>query len=297
MTYKIAAIICTYNRVKYLINALNSLSNQTIPSWEFQVIIIDNNSSDNTATVANKFIEQHPFLSISYYLEKTRGLSAARNRGWKEANASIIAYMDDDAIADQNWLHALLTFFSTHENAVGAGGKVIPLYETGEPIWMSKYLNGYSGKVNHGETHKLYNKKMKYPSGCNMAWRKDALEKVGGFNEELHFRSDDKYIFFKVKEISDEIWWVPDAVVNHTVDDERLHFENFRKLYLKTGNEEKIRLHGSMKKLLEYIIKLSASIIIFILFLLKGQREKGRYIFLSQYYTLKGFLMQKVIVR
>src|SRR6185369_16949976 len=132
---------------------------------------------------------------------------------------------------------------------------------------------------------------------CNMAWKRDILEKVGGFNKNLRFRSDDKYIFFEVKNVSAEIWWVPGAMVNHVVDHERLKFDNFKKLYLKTGNEEKIRLNGSVKKLAEYFIKLCASVAMYLFFLVKGQPLKGKYLFLAQFYTFKGYLMKDVFVR
>jgi glycosyltransferase involved in cell wall biosynthesis len=297
MKYKIAAIICTYNREKHLINALNSFKNQTISKNEFQVIVVDNNSRDNTATVVKGFIKENPSLVVSYIFEETPGLSAARNRGWREAEAPVIAYLDDDAIADSNWLKAFVSFFEKNINAAGAGGKVIPLYEAGEPVWMNKYLNGFVGKKDCGLPEREFDKKMKYPSGNNMAWKRDILQEIGGFNPDLQFRSDDKYIFLEVKKVSDEIWWVPEAIVEHVVDEERLAYDNFKKLFLKTGNEERVRLHGSLRKLIEYVIKFCASLLIYMLFLIKGQGEKGKYVVLSQFFTLKGFLIKRVIIR
>ena len=107
---------------------------------------------------------------------------------------------------------------------------------------MNKYLYGFVGKVDHGTSIKQYDEQMKYPAGCNMTYKKEAILKAGGFNNELTFRSDDKYIFLKIKEISNEIYYVPDTFVHHYIDAKRLETSNFRKLFLKTGNEEKKRI-------------------------------------------------------
>jgi hypothetical protein len=168
---------------------------------------------------------------------------------------------------------------------------------------MNKYLNGFVGKVDHGEMVLQYNDKMKYPAGCNMIYKKEILLKAGGFNNNLKFRSDDKYIFYKIKAVSDKIYYVPGAWLYHYIDSYRLSPENFRKLFLKTGNEEKIRISDEknkaalFQKFSEYLVKFFASFIIYFIFILKGEEIKGRYVLSSQWYTLKGFLQKKVFVR
>lgn len=304
MSYKISLVICTYNRDKYLPEALESIRQQTIAPTAFQLVIIDNNSTDNTALISKNFIAANPQLNIKYAFETNKGLSFARNRGIQEAEAPIICYVDDDAILSPGYLNAMIDFYTNHPQAVGGGGKVIPKYEHGkEPEWMNKYLNGFVGKVDHGAAIKKFDDKMKYPAGCNMTYKKDILLKAGGFNNELTFRSDDKYIFYKVAEISNEIYYIPNAYVHHYIDQYRLEFSNFKKLFLKTGNEEKIRIRsqqgntGVVKKAVEFVLKCIASVIIYLLFFVKGQSIKGKYVFLSQWFTLKGFFMKQVFVR
>ena len=301
---KVALVICTYNREKYLFETLESLSNQTLQNDKFQLIIVDNNSTDNTANISQEFISKNPLLNIKYCFEEKKGLSFARNRGVAEANAPIVSYVDDDVILPASFLQEMVDFFDKYKDAAGAGGKVIPKYERGkEPEWMSKYLNGFVGKVDFGNNILQYDKGMKYPAGCNMAYRKDILLKVGGFNNELTFRSDDKYIFYKVKNISDKIYYIPNAWLFHNIDSHRLTDSNFKKLFLKTGNEEKKRIKsekktfGLIKKFIEFVIKFGASIVLFILFALRGQTIKGKYVVISQWYTLKGFLQKDVFVR
>ena len=144
---------------------------------------------------------------------------------------------------------------------------------------------------------------MKYPAGCNMIYQKNMLEKAGGFNNELKFRSDDKYIFYKVKSISDKIFYLPEAWLYHYIDSYRLEIKNFKTLFLKTGNEEKKRLlsekqtAGLIKKLFEYLAKAGASLILYLIFLFKGKPAKGKYVVISQWCTLVGFLKKDIFVR
>jgi len=284
--------------------ALESIRAQTISPQKFELIIIDNNSTDDTAQISRNFIASNPQLNARYYFEENKGLSFARNRGIKESQSTIINYVDDDAILSAEYLEEMCHFFKSHPTAVGAGGKVIPKYEEGkEPEWMSKYLNGFIGKIDFGSRVKLFSKEMKYPVGCNMAYTKDILEKAGGFNNALQFRSDDKYIFYQVKKYADQVYFVPGAWLYHYIDAHRLEIKNFKNLFLKTGNEEKKRVFieegksGIIKKGIEFIFKAGASAILFLLFTIKGQFAKGKYVFISQYCTLKGFLKKEIFVR
>ena len=302
--FKISLVICTYNRSRYLPGSLESILLQTVDKSLFEVIVIDNASTDDTSQIVQTFISQNPSLHISYHFEKNKGLSFARNRGISEARSPLIAYVDDDVILTPDYLKKLIGFFEKNPDAGGAGGKVIPKYESGsEPVWMNKYLAGFVGNVNHGTNIKRFTSSMKYPAGCNMIYKKEVLLKAGGFNNELKFRSDDKYIFYKVQEITDQIFYLPDAWLYHYIDSYRLDIKNFKTLFLKTGNEEKRRLisegnrAGVLKKFFEYLFKFGASFLLYFIFLFKGQPSKGKYIIISQWNTLVGFLKKDVHVR
>lgn len=300
----ISVVICTYNRDKFIGEALNCLARQTLPADAFEIIVVDNNSTDNTAKITKDFIASHPQLNARYVYEPEKGLSFARNRGIQEAQAPIITYIDDDAEATPGFLENIANFMHVDKTIVGIGGKVIPKYsESHEPNWMSKYLNGFVGSMDYGPLPKRFDNTMKYPAGCNMTYTKEILKQAGGFNNQLTFRSDDKYIYYQVTKLSDNIYYLPDAMLYHNIDTDRLSFSNFKKLFLKSGNEEKIRVHSEkgepavVKKFFELIFKTGASIALYILYALKGQEIKGRYIFFSQWFTLKGFLQKRVFVR
>lgn len=302
--FRISVIICTYNREKFIKKALASVAAQTLPATEFEIIIIDNNSTDTTPVICMEFIKDHPAFNIKYYKEENRGLSFARNSGFQQSRSPVVTYIDDDAEAIPSFLESILTFMEQHKEAVGIGGRVIPKYsESPEPIWMSNYLNGFVGKVDYGNIPLIYDSKMKYPVGCNMTYTNAILKEVHGFNNKLTFRSDDKYIYHQISKISDKIYYLPSAKVYHNIDAERLQYASFKKLFLKTGNEEKIRTKteegttGLAKKFFELLLKTCATVAIYILYIFKGEEIKGRYVFLSQLFTLRGFLKKTVFVR
>lgn len=304
MEPKLSIVICTYNRQKFIGECLACLAGQTLSLQKWEAIIVDNNSTDNSATIIQSFIASRPHLPFRYVFEENKGLSFARNRGITEAASQIITFIDDDAEAVPEFAATILDFMNNHPEASGAGGRVLPKYsESEEPAWMNKYLAGFIGKVDHGAPARIFTGAMKYPIGCNMTYRKDYLLKAGGFNNELTFRGDDKYIFFVISRLNNKIYYLPKALVYHNIDAARLEFGNFKKLFLKTGNEEKIRIdaaNGSfswIKKLIEYVTKFCFSIVLWLLFAIKGQEIKGRYTMYSQWFTLKGFLQKHVFVR
>jgi len=300
----VSVVICTYNRDKFIGEALNCLAKQTLPAEQFEVIVVDNKSTDNTAAITKKFIAEHPELNMRYVAEPNKGLSFARNRGIEEAKAAIITYIDDDAEVIPGFLQSIVNFMQADKTVAGIGGKVIPKYsESEEPKWMSRYLDGMVGRIDYGDATKRFGSNMKYPGGCNMTYTREILQKAGGFNNKLTFRADDKYIFFQVTKYTDNIYYLPEAALYHNIDKERLTFANFKKLFLKSGNEEKIRVRSEkgelavVKKFLELIFKTSASLALYLFHIVKGKELKGRYIFYSQWFTLMGFLQKSVFVR
>lgn len=300
----ITIAICTYNRQQFIGACLQCLAVQDVAAHNWEVIIVDNASTDDTASIAKKFIDQHPLLPFRYVYEVQKGLSYARNRSIAEAAADIITFIDDDAEAVPHFVTCILQFMQANPTAAGAGGRVLPKYsESPEPVWMNKYLNGYIGKVDHGGSPRVFEGNMKYPIGCNMTYRKTLLEQSGGFNNQLTFRGDDKHIFFAVTKINPAVYYLPDALVYHNIDAHRLRFDYFKKLFLKTGNEERKRVaieNGSFAvftKGIEFVLKWGVSLCLWLLFTLKGKEPKGRYTMYSQWFTLQGFLKKEVFVR
>ena len=300
----ISVIISTYNRQAYIITCLQYLAEQTLSKQSYEVVVVDNNCTDNTAELVKNFLSQHTSLPFSYVFEAQKGVSFGRDRGIHEAKGTILVYLDDDAEASPTLLEKYLNFFTDHPDAAGAGGRILPKYsEKPKPKWMSKWLNGFIAHVDLGGTTRLFKGRMKYPIGCNMAYRKKYLQQIGGFNTLLTFRGDDKYIFLAIKNINHRIFYLPDALAVHNIPGRRLEFSYLRTLYLKTGNEEKLRVRlkdgmgAVVLKFLEFFFKFGVSVFIWLWYSVSGRELQGRYVFYSQWYTLQGFLKKEVFVR
>jgi glycosyltransferase involved in cell wall biosynthesis len=120
----ISVIVCTHNRAQHLEQTLKSLQEMAVPvSLPWELIIVDNNSSDNTKRVIGGFISKYD-LNVRYAIENQRGLSHARNTGMQEASGNIIAFTDDDCIVDQHWITSISKEFQTGEAIAGVGGRV-----------------------------------------------------------------------------------------------------------------------------------------------------------------------------
>ena len=295
----ISIIICTYNRMEYLPNCLEHLKNQTAKKKFYEIIIINNNSSDKTELICNDYILKNSEINVTYFLEKKPGLSNARNRGIKEAKGDILCFIDDDGFATANYVKTISKYASNinYSNYIAFGGKVIPCYNKGkEPIWISKYISGLVSEVDLGEKVKSFNKK--YPAGCNMVFRKEFFEKHGGFNVDLHTRGDDKYIFQKLRDNKYKILYLPELKVSHFIDDYRLEKNFIIRLSKIIGQSEAIRLKNKniifkMMKLFEYLIKWKVSLLLAFIFLSKGQKEKSKYIVMVRWQVILGYFIKK----
>src|ERR1019366_9141445 len=125
---RISAVVCTYNRAELLPRALDSLATQALPAGQFEIILVDDGSSDATRAVAADFARRAPnFVAIHHV---NRGLGAARNTGWRAARAPLIAFLDDDAIAPPEWLDTICRRFAAADARVAVlGGPIDPALE------------------------------------------------------------------------------------------------------------------------------------------------------------------------
>lgn len=294
---KLSVVICTYNRDRYLPDALESMVKQDAGRNDFELIVVNNNCTDRTEEICRRFLNDHPEINFRHVVEPTQGLSSARNKGIEVAITPLVAFLDDDAIAREDYVKNLLHHFEKNPGFDAVGGKVIPIYpDDKEPEWMSKYIQRLVSKVDDGE--EIMEFRNKYPVGCNMAFRKKVFDKVGGFNTDLTLRSDDKYIFSKLKKAGLRTLYAPDVYVRHNIEAYRLEHEFIKNLSRLNGHTERVRLQNdgflpNITKALDYFIKLGASFIIAMVFMLKGQSPKGRYLVMVMWLSMRGFYYYK----
>ena len=122
---KITVILCTYNRCQSLHKALASVSLSRVPnSIEWDVLVVDNNSHDQTRAVIEDYCRRYP-NRFRYLFEPHPGKSYALNSAIRQAKADVLAFMDDDVEVDSNWLHNLTAPLNNEEWA-GSGGRILP---------------------------------------------------------------------------------------------------------------------------------------------------------------------------
>lgn len=302
---QISVVICTYNRAAYIQDAMDSLYQQTIAKDKYEIIIVNNNSSDNTTEVCESWIAAHTDAHFAFYNEGKQGASYARNSGAALANGKLLCFMDDDAIAEPDYLERIIRFFEEHLDAGGLGGRIIPKYIPEEPKWMSYYVSSIVGNFDYSPTVTVFSPN-KYPLESNMIIRKIDFEAVNGFNVDLpgvvgtlRIGGEGKDFFFKLKALGRVIYYDPAIRVQHVVETSKLTKEYMYRVASGMGRGERVRTRKIstttyLKKILEYLIKLGAAIILGFKYLLQGHPAQFWPIIQFRIDTLKGLLDKSV---
>jgi len=230
----ISVILCTYNRCQSLATALTSLAAQVLPdSIDWEVIIVDNNSRDQTRAVVDGFWRQNP-ERFRYLMEPQQGKSFALNQGIREARGNVLAFTDDDVTMEPTWLHHLTAGLRSGDWA-GAGGRTFPERGFVPPHWLpteGRYALAPLAVFDMGaDTKEL----TETPFGNNMAFRKELFEKYGGFHTGLGPRagsagpqkSEDSEFGERLLAAGEQFRYEPDAVVYHSVPPNRMQKKYF----------------------------------------------------------------------
>jgi glucosyl-dolichyl phosphate glucuronosyltransferase len=300
MAIHISIIICTYNRADYIGEAMKSLLQQDFDKDCFETIVVNNNSTDNTEQICKDFISANPDYQLYYFNEKEQGSSPARNTGAKHAKGELLIFMDDDAIAENDFLKNTWQFYSENKTVQGFGGRIIPRYIPAEPRWMSKFVSSLVGNFKYADRVVEFESN-KYPLESNMAVTKNAFDEVGGFNTalpgvkgKLRIGGEGKDFYFRVKENGHKIFYVPGMVVHHVVEVEKLTSEYLFRVASGIGRGERRRIvpqgkWGYWKKVVEYLFKLGASFAIALFYILTLRPAKAWPVIKFRIDVLKGF--------
>lgn len=222
---RIAAIICTHNRDRYLGAAIDSLLKQDYENYE--VLVVDNASSDRTREVVQARL---PHPRLKYVYEPVLGLSVARNRGAKESIAPILAYLDDDAEASPQWLQLIAAAYRNNERLAIAGGKVTLIWPeaVSPPDWLSTDLAGGLGAYDLGDEVVYIDNPQLTPRGLNYSIRRSFLEEIGGFDPNLGrvgknlLSNEELYMTEMAIAKGWQVAYLPKALAAHNVAPERL---------------------------------------------------------------------------
>lgn len=297
----LSVIVCTYNRERYILRNLECLLNQTLDKSKYEVVLVNNNSPDNTDAICTEFIAAHPELQVTYSIEYNQGHTWARNRGIADSKGQYLAFIDDDAFVRPAYCEETIRFFEENPKVDVIGGKLYPLYDDcDEPKWMSKWLLPLVAALDMGDQPKPFAKR-KFPTGANMAYRKECFDKAGVFDVELGRRGDgleggdEKDMVFRIKKVGGLVYYAPKVVVDHIIPPKRISMEYVKGLAMGVGGHERTRLQkegaGSMaiKWALE-LVKIGGTALLYFSFFLKGQHVKGWTLVKFRYWVVMGLL-------
>jgi cellulose synthase/poly-beta-1,6-N-acetylglucosamine synthase-like glycosyltransferase len=197
---KISVVVCAYNAEATMRECLESLTKLAYPKYE--AVIVDDGSTDRTGAIA----DEYPQFKVIH--QPNRGLSVARNVGLAAAGGEIVAYLDADAVADPDWLTYMAWKFRTTSHA-GIGGPNLP---PPEDDWLAACIAAAPGSPTH---ILLDDETAEHIPGCNMAFRKQALEEIGGFDPTYAAAGDDVDICWRLQDHGWTVGYSPAAMVWH----------------------------------------------------------------------------------
>jgi len=227
----VTVAIGTYNRARWLKEALAFLSCQDYPLDRYELIIVDNNSTDDTRAVVESFAGAPK--PPKYFFEPKQGSSHARNRAIAESKGEIICFTDDDVLGHKAWLGRLIAplLMPGNENVGVVGGEVYPIFPDGLPRWLEGQFRPFGYRKDTGPL-----RKHQLPSTANVALRRSVLDKLGAFRTDLGrlpnrlTAGEDHDLMRRIEAAGFGFWFVPDADLQHVVPGNRLTFKYAMKL-------------------------------------------------------------------
>ena len=244
---RLSLIIPTHNRSERLIAALESVIRQDLPAADWECVVVSNNSTDDTVARFGDFAARYPGLNLRLVTEDGPGVSYARNRGLAETSAPLLVFIDDDERINPGFLRAYADFFDAHPDAVVAGGRIIAEYVTGRPAWLSNYTEmPIANPMDFGDAVRPF-PAGRVPGGGNMAFRRSAALRYGGFDPSLGrvgrmlIGGEENDFFERLMRGGETCWYVPGAVMWHIIPPEKLTESYFRRLCYNVGVSQRLR--------------------------------------------------------
>lgn len=236
--------ICTYNRAARLRTALRALVAQRDPATPFEIIVVDNNSTDETAPVVHSYGER-----VRYVFERRQGLSHARNAAIDAATGDTVAFIDDDVEVTPGWTGVLVQAFASHPGVDCVGGRVLPRFQAPPPSWLTRAHWAPLALQDHGEMPLTFD--LVRPTcliGANVAFRRSVFARIGLFSPAVQRVRDgigsteDHELLLRLYAAGGRALYVPDLVVTADIAPERLTRAYHRRWHRGHG-----RFHAVMR--------------------------------------------------
>lgn len=220
------------------------------PGVSWDVLIVDNKSTDNTAAIVHSFRSTYP-VPLHYLYEARQGKSYALNTGLNASRSRFVLFTDDDVRVSPEWLEAAIAPMIEDTAIDYSGGPVYPIWEAPAPSWLRKDRGDLWGAIailDYGPSQFVFEEQGRIPIGANMAVRRTLLEAIGDFDPELGRRGtsllgqEQAEFFCRARSAGARGTYVPDMAVQHHVPAQRLTRRYFRRWWLWKGIS-RARLH------------------------------------------------------
>ena len=290
--------ICTYNRIEYLKKCLKSILDQTQGSEIIEINIIDNNSTDTTKDYVIELQKQFP--EVNYFVEKRQGISYARNLSFEVCKGMFLAFVDDDAVINKNWLEALLNELKNQNEDIIYGGPIYPNFESVPEDWIDKdYFirkfkdtDGFLGTIKSKEGF----------SGGNMCIAKNLFLKSEKFNTEIGMTGgnlglgEEPDFFYKLimKNKDVKLYNICEMSITHSEASYKLEKEYLRDRIILNANQFTKRTLFHENLLMTTFILISKLIVqsikLLISFFLQIFVSNHKFKFLKSYWIIRGIV-------
>jgi glycosyltransferase involved in cell wall biosynthesis len=223
---KISIIIPTYNRGHYITETIDSFVNQNYPSADYEIIISDNNSTDDTESIIQSKIAENLPVQLSYFKETKQGVHYARNSAAKRARYELLYFTDDDMIADPELLNEIVRPFIFDEKVGTATGRVLPKWEVPPPAWVERLCNNAYLSLLDPPTDFLITRDIDNLYSCHQAIRRDVFFMTEGFNPEntkgVWVGDGETGLNIKIKQMGYKFAFNGKSVIHHIIPPSRL---------------------------------------------------------------------------
>jgi glycosyltransferase involved in cell wall biosynthesis len=256
--------ICAHNEAGVLAEAVGSVMAQRISAERYEVLVVDSASDDETPGILGE-LQARWGERLRWVREDQPGLSRARNRGLMEASGAVTAFIDADAVAEPDWLAAIVDVFRAFPGAGAVGGPVRVKWDHAQPTWWRRELDEVFNFYAPGETAMTLSYP-RYPYGTNLAVRTDAAAALGGFANALGrqgralLAGEDGEMCYRLEKAGWNVLFVPapGGVVHHRTRADRLSRRFILKRAFRHGRSQRAieRMHGFDSGLYPSLLKL-----------------------------------------
>lgn len=250
----ISVVVCTYNRKELLQNALDSIIRQeTNKKFTFEIVIVDDGSTDGTENVIKHIIKRTTEIPICYVQMEVRGgIAGTKNEGIRKASGNWIAFCDDDQWAEPNWLAELYRIAIEKEADCVAGGVALDFPGVVE-VELSAYCRSLlSEKVlSEGQA----DIKNLAAGGGNLIIHRKVFTLAGEFDTRMEIGEDSDF-FWRALKLGVVMWYAPKAIVHHIIPEARLTYDNFKRKSMAVGRTNALiryKYAGRLRWLLTFV--------------------------------------------